>query len=151
MSSGIVFEQVVAIQNLVMQPKLIFIVFFCTIQSLICQEKWGKPFFTGAANLTFGVNEHYTLDPDDGETLLIPTAIFLRTGFGYEIKKRVAFSFNIGLDYHWNYAVSAIPTYGSLRYNITEKHNDAFLWKRVMVKCGVYHKNILMENIIALE
>lgn len=100
---------------------------FCAIQSFLSQEKLGKPFFTGTANLTFAVNENYVLfDTDDGESFLVPSAIFFRVGFGYEFKKRVAVSLNGGFDYHWNYAVSAFPAYGSLKYNITEDEGDTF-------------------------
>ncbi len=52
--------------------------------------------------------------------ILIPSAIFFRAGFGYEFIKRIAISVNTGFDYHWNYAVSAFPTYGTMRINITE-------------------------------
>ena len=45
---------------------------------------------------------------------------FFRAGFGYEFIKRIAISVNTGFDYHWNYAVSAFPTYGTMRINITE-------------------------------
>ena len=84
---------------------LLILLFFTTVISF-SQEKFGAPYFTGAANLTFAVNEHYTLDPDDGESLLIPSAIFLRMGFGYEFKKRIAVSLNGGFDYHWNRSLS---------------------------------------------
>ena len=101
-------------------------VFYLTVSTSFSQEKLGKPFFTGATNLTFAVNEHYTLDPDDGESFLIPSAIFFRMGFGYEFKKKIAVSVNGGFDYHWNYAVSAFPTYGSVKYIITENQGDQF-------------------------
>ena len=104
---------------------ILILLFFAPLISF-SQEKLGKPFFTGAANLTFGVNEHYTLDPDDGEPLIIPSAIFLRMGFGYEFKKRFAISINGGFDYHWNYALSAYPTYSSVKYIITENQGDQF-------------------------
>lgn len=108
-----------------MKKIFLLLLFFCVIK-ISSQEKLGRPFFTGSSSLTFGINEHYTLDPDDGETLIIPTAIFFRFGFGYEIKRRIAISFNAGFDYHWNYATSAIPTYSSLKYNISEDEDDAF-------------------------
>lgn len=108
-----------------MKKVVVLIVLFYALQTS-SQEKIGKPFFNGSVNITIGINEHYTLDPDDGETLLVPSALFLRTGFGYEFRNRVAISFNVGYDYHWNYAVSAFPTYGTLRYNITEREGDTF-------------------------
>lgn len=104
----------------------IFILFFA-LHNLVSQEKLGRPFITGDFNFTLGINENYTpFDTDDGETLLTPAALFLRIGFGYEFKKRVAVAFNTGYDFHFNYAVDAFPTYGSLKYNITEKDGDAF-------------------------
>jgi hypothetical protein len=103
---------------------LLFFLFITTLSS--SQEKLGRPFITGTFNFTLGINENYTINNDEGEYLIEPAAIFLRTGFGYEFKKRVAISFNAGFDYHWNYAVSAFPTYGTLKYNITEDEGDAF-------------------------
>lgn len=100
-------------------------VFFFAIQ-IASQEKTGRPFFTGSSNLTFGINEFYTLDPNDGEALIVPAAIFFRFGVGYEFKRRVAISMNAGYDYHWNYATSAFPTYTSLKYTISENEDDAF-------------------------
>jgi hypothetical protein len=92
----------------------------------VSQEKLGKPFLTGSANFTLGINENYTLNSNDDEPFLVPAALFLRTGFGYEFKRRVALSFNIGFDYHWNYAVSAFPTFGNLKFNIIEDEDDTF-------------------------
>lgn len=109
-----------------MKKIILFIAFVSIIQIVQSQERLGRPFFTGSTNLTFAVNEHYTLNSDDDESFLIPTAIFFRLGFGYEFKKRVALSVNGGFDYHWNYAVSAFPTYFSLKFNITEDEDDTF-------------------------
>lgn len=109
-----------------MKKKILLILFFFTTLISFSQEKFGAPYFTGAANLTFAVNEHYTLEPDDGESLLIPSAIFLRMGFGYEFKKRIALSLNGGFDYHWNRALSSFPTYSSVKYIITENQGDQF-------------------------
>tara|TARA_B110000503_G_scaffold86076_1_gene131074 strand:- start:523 stop:1056 length:534 start_codon:yes stop_codon:yes gene_type:complete len=105
--------------------KLLLLIFSFSALGASSQEKLGKPFFTGTFNFTLGVNENYTINNDDGEYFIVPAAIFLRTGFGYEFKRRVAISFNAGFDYHWNYAVSAFPTYGTLKYNITEDDDDA--------------------------
>ena len=108
-----------------MTKQLLFIALFLVIQ-VTSQEKLGRPFFTGSSNITLGINENYTLNTDDDESLLEPTALFLRLGFGYEFKRRIAVSFNAGYDYHWNYAISAFPTYGSLKFNITEREDDTF-------------------------
>ncbi len=106
-----------------MNKLLLLFLFLCALQ-IVSQDKLGKPFFTGTSSLTFGINEFYTIKPDDGESFIIPTAIFFRFGVGYEFKKKIAISLNAGFDYHWNYAISAFPSYTSLRYNIVEKRND---------------------------
>lgn len=110
--------------------KILLLIIFISSISLFSQEnieKLGRPFFTGSFNFTLGINENYVLfDNEDDETFLEPSAIFLRAGFGYEFKKRVAISVNGGFDYHWNYATSAFPTYGTIRFNIFENEGDAF-------------------------
>ena len=106
-----------------MKKILLVSILFLT-QQLSSQEKLGRPFFTVHSSFVLGINENYTLDPDDGETLIIPTGIFFRAGFGYEFKRRIAISLNAGYDYHWNYATSAFPTHTSLKYNITENDDD---------------------------
>ena len=68
----------------------------------------------------------FFFDSADDQTFLVPSAIFLRMGFGYEFFNRLALSVNAGFDYHWNYAVSAFPMYGTLRYNIFAKEGNAF-------------------------
>jgi hypothetical protein len=106
--------------------KILLIFIFIITQQIVSQDKIGRPFVTGSVNFTLGINENYTLFNDDDESFLVPAAAFFRVGFGYEFAKRVGISFNSGFDYHWNYAVSAFPTYGTLKYNITEDEDDAF-------------------------
>lgn len=108
-----------------MKKKLLLLTFILSY-SLNSQEKLGRPIITGSGNLALGINENYTLFNDDDETLLVPTGVFFRLGFGYEFRKRVAVLVNGGFDYHWNYAVSAFPTYVSLRYNLWERDEDTF-------------------------
>ena len=81
--------------------KSLFLILFFSAFVASSQEKLGKPFFTGTFNFTLGVNENYTINNDEGEYFIEPAAIFLRTGFGYEFKRRVAISFNVGFDYQY--------------------------------------------------
>ena len=106
--------------------KLLFYIAFLFALQLSSQEELGRPFFTGSFNFTLGINENYTLEPDDGEALIVPAAIFFRVGVGYEFKKRLAISLHAGYDFHWNYAVDAFPTYTTLRYNVSEREDDTF-------------------------
>jgi len=109
-----------------MKKILLAIITVFIIQNAISQEKLGRPFFTGDINFTLGINEDYQIGPDDDNgPLIVPSALFFRFGFGYEFKKRIAIAFNSGYDLHWNYDIKAFPTYGSLKYNITEKDDSA--------------------------
>jgi len=90
------------------------------------QEKLGRPFFTGDVNFTLGINEVYQIGAaDNNGPLIVPSALFFRVGVGYEFKKRMAVALNSGYDLHWNYDTKAFPTYGSLKYNITEQDDSA--------------------------
>ena len=109
-----------------MAKPLLFCAFFWVLQ-ISSQAKPGRPFFTGISSFSLGINENYVLfEPDDDEYLLDFTGVFLRVGFGYEFQRRIAISFNAGYDYHHRYSTSAFPTYGSLKYNITEREDDTF-------------------------
>ena len=108
-----------------MKKLLLLLVTVFVFQYSISQEKLGRPFFTGDVNFTLGINENYQIGSDDDNgPLIVPAAFFFRVGFGYEFKKRVAIALNSGYDFHFNYAVDAFPTYTSLRYNITNKHDN---------------------------
>ncbi len=132
-----------------MKRLLCIAVIFVSLQNSFAQRKRGTSFFTGSLNTTFGINENYTLDPDDGEMLLEPASFLFRAGIGHQFNRRWAISGNIGFDFHFKYDILAIPTYGSLRYNITEDAGDTFfveasygkLWRpAVRYSDGIYRK-----------
>lgn len=120
---------------------------FCTIQS---QEKINKAYITGNINFTFALNENYVLfEPDDDEYMLNFSAIFLRAGFGHRFNNLWSAGVNLGFDHHTNFGIKAIPTYGTVRYNISEDGYDAFytevgygkLWRlNKHLKNGAYYK-----------
>ena len=103
----------------------LFVLFFSSIHSF-SQEESKFPFFSGIFHATFAINENFTLDPDDDQPLLVPNATFFRFEVGYQFNRRWAASFNFGYDYHFQYFINAIPTYGSIRYNITEQDRETF-------------------------
>ena len=108
-----------------MKKLLLLTIIFCGLQTS-SQEKLGKPFFTSSLNFTLGRNEFDEGFGDD-EPFFVPAALFIRAGFGYEFKKRVAISFNAGFDYHWHFtSISAFPTYTTLKLNLTENEGDTF-------------------------
>lgn len=103
----------------------IFFIFFL-FQFAKAQNKTVRPFFSGTFHLTFAVNEYFTLNPDDGEPLLIPTATFFRFGFGYQMGSKFAVSAHGGYDYHFPYAINAFPTYFTARYNLWGDFEESF-------------------------
>jgi len=107
--------------------KLLLLTFSLFVfQNFHGQEKKIKPFFTGSFKLTFAVNEDFTIDPDDDQTFLIPTATFFRFGFGYRFGEKFLLSVNGGFDHHFPYAINAFPTYATARYNIWGGTEDSF-------------------------
>lgn len=108
-----------------MKKLLLFFILLSLNTSLLSQDKKGKPFFTGDINIGFGLNENYNVfdtlfDTEDRQTIFEPVAILVRSGFGYQFNKRWGMSINAGLDHHFKFEITAIPTYGSLRYNLYE-------------------------------
>ena len=113
-------------QNQSIKTVILTLIAVLIFQFFNAQEKLGRPFFTGDVNFTLGINENYQIGPnDDNGPLVVASAFFFRIGFGYEFKRRLAIAFNSGYDFHFNYAVDAFPTYGSLKYNITERDDNA--------------------------
>ena len=110
-----------------MTKGLLFIAIFCGLQTTTSQEieeKKGKPFFTSSLNFTFGRNEYDEGFCDD-EPFFSPAGVLLRAGFGYQFNRYVALSLNAGLDHHWVQGVTAIPGYGTFRFNFSEKRGNA--------------------------
>ena len=108
-----------------MKKILLFFILFISIQ-FNAQEKLGRAFFTGDLNFTLGINENYEAgNSEETGPLIVPAALFFRVGLGYEFQRKFAVSLNGGYDFHFNYDVDAFPTYGALKYNITERDNDA--------------------------
>ena len=92
-----------------MKKTLLLLCFFIAIQQSYSQEKIRKPFFTGSLNFTFALNENYVLfAPDDGESMLDFSAIFLRTGFGFQFDVQ----YNLFSDGDTSFFINS--SYGSL-------------------------------------
>lgn len=99
--------------------KLLLSLFLFTTFLASSQTKEKGPFFATNLHFTFALNENYALfDPEDDESLLDFSAIFIRTGFGYRFNKKVEASINFGLDFHTRFRIQAIPSYLNLQYNL---------------------------------
>ncbi len=108
-------------KKLLLLPLTLFI-----FQNSFSQQKSGRAFVTGDFNLTFRVNENYTVFEDDDESFLVPSETLFRFGFGYEFKNKLAIGFNTGFDYHFDYSIASIPTYISFQYNLWNRDDEAF-------------------------
>ncbi|WP_435261525.1 hypothetical protein [Tenacibaculum sp. nBUS_03] len=106
--------------------KLLLISLLTLTTSLFSQSDKAHPFFTGDLNFTLGINEDYELFNDDDESMLKFSALMFRVGAGYQFDKRWAAIFNIGYDHHTRFNINSIPTYGTLRYNISNDGYDSF-------------------------
>lgn len=118
--------------------KIVFFFILCSYLISNGQEKERGPFFNANIHATFALNENYVLfQPDDGELLFDFSAIFIRTGFGFQFHERIAASINFGLDFHTRFRVQAIPSYANVQYNIIVGNEYSFfingsygtLWK----------------------
>jgi hypothetical protein len=69
-----------------MKKVLLTFMFLFIFYIVFSQEKLGRPFITGDVNFTLGIHEKYTISNDDGETFLVPSALFFRVGFGYKFQ-----------------------------------------------------------------
>ncbi len=108
-----------------MKKLLLFVFALFIIQSFQAQKKNIRPFFAGDFKLTFAVNENFTLNPNDDQSFLEPTATFFRLGFGFEFGEKFSLSLHGGYDYHFPYAINAFPTYATARYNIWGDSEEA--------------------------
>ncbi len=107
--------------------KLLLSLFVVTALSATSQTKEKGPFFSTNVHLTFALNENYVLfEPEDDESLLDFSAVFIRTGFGYRFNKKVEASINFGLDFHTRFRIQAIPSYLNLQYNLINGDDHKF-------------------------
>ena len=105
--------------------KLLLFTFLLTSSLNFAQKNKKGPFFSTNLHLTFALNENYVLfEPDDGENMLDFSAVFIRSGFGYQFNKHIESSINFGLDFHTRFRIQAIPSYINLQYNLIT--NDDF-------------------------
>lgn len=113
-------------KEILMKKTLLSTALICLAQLSFSQNTYKRPFFMTSLATTLTINENYTLDADDGEPFLLPSSIILRTGVGYQLHRRFLLSVHAGFDHHWGYDISAIPAYGTFRFNITERDGNTF-------------------------
>lgn len=130
-----------------MKKIILFILIHCNFQSSNAQEEYKRPFFTTSFATTLTINKNYELDSnDDGEPFLLPNSLLLRAGFGYQLHQKFIASVHTGFDYHWGYNIIAIPTYGTMRFNISESDGDALFIESSYGKLWRMSKNFSNGN-----
>lgn len=107
--------------------KLLLLLFTITFLSVQSQDNESKNYITANLNFTFALNENYVLFSQDSEEQFFEfSAVMLRAGVGRRFNNRWSAGVNLGYDYHSRFNIKTIPTYGTVRYNISEDGNEAF-------------------------
>lgn len=69
-----------------------------------------------AATLT--INEDYTFDTEDDETLIEPNALFVNNTIGYQFDQRTSIGLNFEYNWHSKQGLHFFPAYLSLQHNL---------------------------------
>ncbi|MDO5978464.1 hypothetical protein [Flavivirga spongiicola] len=108
---------------------LFFLLFFLSYlcHSQIREEKTSGFFYKISLATTLTINEDYTVNNDDGETLINPSAFFVNNTIGYQFDKRTSLGLNFEYDYHSQQGLHFFPTYLSLQHNIIADDSNFFV------------------------
>ena len=81
-------------------------------------------------NTTFTTNENFGEYDDDLESRdwspIAPNAILFRNGVDVDINNLVSIGFNLGLDWHPDLNVLAMPYYIETKFNLVKSYDDKF-------------------------
>ncbi len=105
---------------------LIFFLFHLG-HSQIHEEKTNGLFYKISLAATLTINEDYTINKDDDETLLNPSAFFINNTVGYQFNKRTLLGLNFEYDYHSQQGLHFFPAYLNLQHNIIADDDNIFL------------------------
>lgn len=75
-------------------------------------------------NVTLMLNEDFGEYED--ENLLVPNALMFRNGFDVKLNERISAGINIGLDWHPELDLLAIPYFVDSKFNISHYDDDRF-------------------------
>lgn len=67
---------------------------------------------------TLKINEDWTIETDDDETFLEPSALFVNNTFGYQFDRRSSIELNFEYDWHSEQGLHFFPGYLGFRHNI---------------------------------
>lgn len=106
---------------------LLFLFSSISIFSQTKSEKTHGLFYKFSLATTLTINEDYTIEPEDGEPFLNPSALFVNNTVGYQFDKRAALGLNFEYDWHSKQGLHFFPAYLSFQYNILAKDNNVFI------------------------
>ncbi|NMH87004.1 hypothetical protein [Flavivirga algicola] len=101
--------------------------FFHVCHSQMREEKTHGFFYKVSLAPTLTINENYTINNDDDETLLNPSAFFLNNTVGYQFDKRTSLGLNLEYDYHSQQGLHFLPAYLTLQHNVIADDDNIFL------------------------
>ncbi len=106
---------------------LLFVIAFTSVFLCYSQRK---------INYNFSINTTFTTNPNFGEydqfsdrtdwTIVIPNALLLRNGFDVKLNKLISAGINLGLDWHSELDVLAIPYFLDIKLNLANSDDDRF-------------------------
>lgn len=82
------------------------------------QIKISGPFYKISLATTLKINEDWTVETDDDETFLEPSALFINNTIGYQFDRRSLISLNFEYDWHSEQGLQFFPAYLGFQYNI---------------------------------
>lgn len=101
---------------------ILFISLMFVITPIFSQENTEKIsglFYKISLATTLTINEDYTIEPDDGEPFLEPSALFVNNTVGYQFDKRTSIGLNFEYNWHSKQGLHFFPAYLNLQHNLS--------------------------------
>ena len=106
---------------------LTFLCFSYIVSSQNDSVKTHGVFYKISLATTLKINEDWTIETDDDETFLEPSALFINNTIGYQFDRRSLIGLNFEYDWHSKQGLHFFPAYLSFQYNIISfDSNDNF-------------------------
>lgn len=105
--------------------KILFVIAIFSVTFCFSQRKF---YYNLTLNTTFTANENFGEYDDDSDerdwSPIAPNAILIRNGVDVELNKLISLGFNLGLDWHPDVDVLAIPYYIETKFNLVRSDDD---------------------------
>jgi len=91
------------------------------------EEKTSGFFYKISLATTLKINEDWTIETDDDETFLEPSALFVNNTIGYQFDSRSLIGLNFEYDWHSEQGLHFFPAYIGYQYNILDFDDKLFI------------------------